>query len=97
MAATVTSEAGEVAYDHKAVVQLLNVAGTPLGWAIIGGFVGLTVWFVGRLTGRPGKRAGKSSQPFEGKTDGRVLEVEGRNRKRGARSLRREGAKQRRS
>jgi hypothetical protein len=58
VAATVTSEAGEVAYDHKAVVQLLNVAGTPLGWAIMGGFVALTVLFVGRLTGWPAKREG---------------------------------------
>jgi hypothetical protein len=58
VAVAVASEAGEVAYDHKAVVQLLNVAGTPPGWAIIGGFVGLTGWFAGRLIGWPAKREG---------------------------------------
>ena len=58
VAATVTSEAGEVAYDHKVVVQLLNIAATPLGWAIVAGFVGLTGWFVGRLAGWPAKREG---------------------------------------
>jgi hypothetical protein len=57
-AATVTFEAIEVAYDHRAAVQLLDVAGTPLGWAIIGGFVGLSVWLFGRLTGWPAKREG---------------------------------------
>jgi hypothetical protein len=49
-AATVTFEEIEVAYDHNALGQLLNVAGTALGWAIIGGFFGRTVWLVGRRT-----------------------------------------------
>lgn len=58
VAATAMSEATEVAYDHQAVVELLNVAGTPLGWAIIAGLVGLSVWSAGRMKGWPAKREG---------------------------------------
>jgi hypothetical protein len=64
VAATVTFQAIEVAYYHTvdannhSVAQLLNVAAAPLAGAVIGGFVGLTVWFVGSLTGWPAKREG---------------------------------------